>query len=247
MPDCDRKDTTRSISGKQLAANRRNATLSTGPRTDAGKQRSAMNAFKHPELGLTALMTEEDSKAQTEFIREYIADWDPRGAIDVQMARTLAMDNWRINRIKAVEENIFAWGHEVDNSDCCHSDIPQIENALTHAVSYMQYADRINKISLYESRLSRIIARNMDILNKRQADRRDRVKPPEAAPIAEPLTQTAAAAATAVNEPVSRTEKNQPLERQNGFDQTDPPPPQNNPVEAPGWRPGTTGDLLKAA
>jgi hypothetical protein len=174
------------ISDKQLQANRRNAQFSTGPRTPEGKQRSALNGFKHPELG---------SEAQTEFIREYIADWDPRGAIDLQMARTLAMDNWRINRIKAVEENIFAWGHEVDNSDCCHSDIPQIENALTHAVSYMQYADRIDKISLYESRLSRIIARNMDILSKRQADRRDRTKQPEAAPVSEPLTQTVAASA----------------------------------------------------
>jgi hypothetical protein len=28
------------------------------------------------------------------------------------MARTLAIDNWRLNRIKAVEENIFAWGCE---------------------------------------------------------------------------------------------------------------------------------------
>jgi hypothetical protein len=233
-----------SISDKQLAANRRNATLSTGPRTDAGKQRSAMNAFKHPELGLTALMTEEDSQAQTEFIREYIADWDPRGAIDVQMARTLAIDNWRINRIKAVEENIFAWGHEVDNSDCCHSDIPQIENALTHAVSYMQYADRIDKISLYESRLSRIIARNMDILSKRQADRRDRVKQPEPTPISEPLTQTAAAAAVTANEPAAHTEKNQPLKSENGFDRSDssnvPSQPQSGPKTA-------CRDLPKAA
>ena len=30
-----------------LAANRRNATRSTGPRTAAGKQNSKMNAFKH--------------------------------------------------------------------------------------------------------------------------------------------------------------------------------------------------------
>jgi hypothetical protein len=149
-------------------------------------------------------MTEEDQEAQTEFVREYIADWDPKGAIDVQMASTLvrpyplnlfAQTEYGGRRIKAVEENVFAWGHEVDNSDCCHSDIPQIENALTHAVSYMQYADRIDKISLYESRLSRIIARNIDILNKRQADRRDRVKQPDAAPITEPLTQTVGASA----------------------------------------------------
>jgi hypothetical protein len=54
-------------------------------------------------------------------------------------------------RIKAVEENIFDWCHEVGNSDCCHSDIPQIENALTHAVSYMQYADRRDRVKQPEA------------------------------------------------------------------------------------------------
>jgi hypothetical protein len=33
--------------GKQIAANRRNATKSTGPRTQAGKERSKMIALRH--------------------------------------------------------------------------------------------------------------------------------------------------------------------------------------------------------
>jgi hypothetical protein len=134
------------ISDKQLAANRRNAQFSTGPKSPEGKERSSLNGFKHPELGLTALMVDEDREAQTAFVREYMADLDPRGAVEVQLARTLAMDNWRLNRIKAVEENIFAWGFAVDHANACHSEIPEVENAMIHAVSYMQYADRINKI-----------------------------------------------------------------------------------------------------
>jgi len=35
------------MSSKQVAANRRNARLSTGPTTRTGKQRSAQNAFKY--------------------------------------------------------------------------------------------------------------------------------------------------------------------------------------------------------
>jgi hypothetical protein len=195
------------ISEKQLAANRRNAKFSTGPKTPEGKERSALNGFKHPHLGLTALMVDEDRESQTEFIRDFIADSDPRGAVELQMARTLAIDNWRMNRIKAVEENIFAWGFAVDHADACNSEIPQVENAMIHAVSYMQYADRINKISLYESRLSRIIARNTELLRKRQAERRK--NQPETAP------QTQAATAT--------TQPNQPLTFPNGFDQNDIP------------------------
>jgi hypothetical protein len=202
------------ISDKQLAANRRNAKFSTGPKTPEGKERSALNGFKHPHLGLTALMVDEDREAQTEFIRDFIADLNPQGAVDLQMARTLAMDNWRLNRIKAVEENIFAWGFAVEHADACNSEIPQVENAMIHAVSYMQYADRINKISLYESRLSRIIARNTDLLNKRQAERRK--NQPEAAP----RTQTATAT----------SQTNQPLTSPNGFDRKDSPHPPKQPL-----------------
>ena len=154
-----------------------------------------MNGFKHPDLGLTAIMTEEDREAMFAFVREYIADLDPYGAVETQLARTLAMDNWRLNRIKAFEENLFAWGHEVQPGMKCHSDIVQVENALTHATSYIEYADRINKHLLYESRLNRIIVRNTELLNKRQADRRNRANQPETAPATEPLTQTAAATA----------------------------------------------------
>jgi hypothetical protein len=199
------------ISDKQLAANRRNAQFSTGPRTPEGKERSSLNGFKHPELGLTALMVDEDREAQFEFVGEYLADLAPQGFHELQLARTIAMDSWHLNRIKAVEENIFAWGFAVEHSDCCSSEIPQVENAMIHAVSYMQYADRIDKISLYESRLSRTIARNIELLRKHQAERRNQTTQPEAAPAAEPRTQTAAVT----------SQTNQALTVENGFDRQD--------------------------
>jgi hypothetical protein len=131
-------------------------------------------------------MVDEDRLAQSEFITEYLGDLNPEGA---------------------VEENIFAWGLAVENVDCCQSEILQVENALTHAVSYIQYADRIDKLSLYESRLSRIIARN-------------RTQQPASAPIAEPQTQTATATA----------QQNETLNQQNGFDRQDSPQPEKQPA-----------------
>jgi hypothetical protein len=220
MPNCDRKDINMAISDKQLQANRRNAQLSTGPRTEEGKARSSMNGFKHEWLGLSTIMTAEDSEAMFEFVREYVKDLDPLGAVEIQTARTLAMDNWRLNRIKAVEENIFAWGYQMEPGMKCHAEVVQVENALTHATSYIHYADRINKISLYESRLNRIIARNTELLNKRQAERRNRVGQPAVAPIAEPVAQTAAATA----------QQNQTLKHENGFDRSIPPEPQKLPI-----------------
>jgi hypothetical protein len=160
------------ISDKQLDANRRNAQLSTGPRTPEGKARSAMNGFTNSFTGLTEVMTREDALARQVFIKDYIADWAPQGAIERQMATTLALDNWRLNRIKSVEENIFAWGQLVNPGVRVESEFEKIENALTHANSYLVHADRINQISLYESRLNRAIAGNTRLLLARQAERR---------------------------------------------------------------------------
>ena len=46
-------------SDKQLAANRANAKLSTGPTTEAGKKRSRRNALKHGLLSTTLLLPTE--------------------------------------------------------------------------------------------------------------------------------------------------------------------------------------------
>ena len=51
---------------RQIEANRRNACKSTGPTTDAGKERSRRNAVRHgltAETVITTLEDEEDYKA----------------------------------------------------------------------------------------------------------------------------------------------------------------------------------------
>ena len=172
-----------SISDKQLAANRANAKLSTGPRTEEGKARSAMNGFTSPLTGLTAVMTNEDRIAQREFVDAFIADCDVLGAVELQYANTLAHDNWRLNRIKSIEENIFAVGYEINPGQTFSSPIPQVEAAFAHALSFMTHAEILNKLSLIEARLSRNIARTTKLLAERQAQR------PQRRALSEPIQQ----------------------------------------------------------
>jgi hypothetical protein len=159
---------------KQIEANRRNAQLSTGPRTEEGKAKSSMNGFQSPFTALTEIMTDDERIAKNEFIAAYIKDLDPLGPVEYQLAYTLALDNWRLNRIKAAEENIFAWGYAAEPGLDAGTGIPKVEAAFAHALSYMTHAERIDKISLYESRLSRVIARTTKLLNERQAQRPQR-------------------------------------------------------------------------
>jgi hypothetical protein len=179
-------------SEKQIEANRKNARKSTGPKTEEGKIRSSMNGFKSHITGLSTIMADEDSAAQREFVAEYMAAWAPQGAIERQLARTLALDNWRLNRIKTVEENIFAYDLVMPKKIFTHERI-EAENALGHAWTYMQRSREFDRISLYESRLNRIIAKNTELLEKRHGFAPVDLQPaPEPAPETPPNLQKAA-------------------------------------------------------
>lgn len=59
-------------SDRQIAANKRNALKSTGPRTDAGKSRSAQNAYKHglssvADIGLKIVAEEIFTALRSEY------------------------------------------------------------------------------------------------------------------------------------------------------------------------------------
>jgi hypothetical protein len=85
------------ISEAQLAANRANATLSTGPATAEAKTRTRLNELRH---GLTG---------QTVFLP---GGFKTASIIEKQMAQQVADAYWRLDRINAIENNIFALGIE---------------------------------------------------------------------------------------------------------------------------------------
>ena len=105
--------------------------------------------------------------------------------------------------MKAVEENIFAYGQVLPDKRFSH-EIPKVEHAIGHAHSYIRFSKVIDKISLYESRLSRIIERNLNLLMKLQAQRAMRRSLAQVVPIDEPKTQTASATATAIESPTKQ-------------------------------------------
>ena len=68
----------------QLIANRANAQLSTGPRTEEGKRRSSLNDFRHGLTGQIVIHTPEDQAAfqkHCEAIRDALA---PVGALELE-------------------------------------------------------------------------------------------------------------------------------------------------------------------
>lgn len=162
-------------SEKQIAANRGNAQLSTGPTTEEGKRRCSLNARRHGLTGQVTSMTDEDRAAHDEFSSAMIKDLAPEGALEIQLAQRISTDSWRLNRISAIEDNIFALGFS-EHADEIETTAPEALAALTAAKTFQTEAKQLQLLSLYEQRLNRAVQKNLatlqDLQAKRKAERR---------------------------------------------------------------------------
>ncbi len=89
----------------QIEANRLNAQKSCGPKTDEGKARARLNALKH---GMTArtinpVLPHEDPKELEELTQQFIADLQPRNALERDLVCKAARLSWAIDRGERVE------------------------------------------------------------------------------------------------------------------------------------------------
>jgi hypothetical protein len=160
----------RTISEKQLEANRRNAQRSTGPRTDEGKKVSALNARRHNLTGQVTAMTEADRIMHDAFSASIVESLAPEGAMETQIAQRIATDSWRLNRVSAVEDNLFALGHSAKSEEIETED-PEIHAALTAAKVFTAEAKQLQLLTLYEQRINRNLQKNLATLQALQAAR----------------------------------------------------------------------------
>jgi len=97
-------------SERQIAANRRNARKSTGPRSGAGRKRASRNAYRH---GLTCITSTAAFAKQLDKLARKIAG-DSEDAMVLERARAIAqaeLDLARVRRAKvALIERASAFG-----------------------------------------------------------------------------------------------------------------------------------------
>jgi hypothetical protein len=158
------------MTAAQLAACRENAQLSTGPRTQEGKKRSSLNAFRHGLTGQIVIHTPEDEQAfkkHCDGIREALA---PVGALELDLAQAIAEDRWRLNRARALENSIFALGqseHLLEDSG--H---PEADAALAQGRTWMAHAHQLHLLTTYENRIRRSVEKNTAELRALQDQRK---------------------------------------------------------------------------
>jgi hypothetical protein len=88
---------------RQMAANRRNAQNSTGPKTEQGKARSRGNAVTHGLTGAGVVVAEEDADALAERREAWRAGYDPVTAEDEWLYEQVVLHSVRIDRCQRLE------------------------------------------------------------------------------------------------------------------------------------------------
>jgi len=89
----------RSISAKQIDANRRNALHSTGPTTPEGKEASRCNALKHGLRAKEMIIPGQEDPAEFEAIlTELYEEWEAEGHTERHLVQQIGRAEWRLSR-----------------------------------------------------------------------------------------------------------------------------------------------------
>jgi len=110
-----RENARRREQGKRLKAakrqevNRRNASLSKGPKTAGGKEISSKNALKHGLTSRAVLLPDEDEEAFVQFSERFRADLKPVGEVESFWAERCIELAWRLRRAGKAEAAILCW------------------------------------------------------------------------------------------------------------------------------------------
>src|ERR1700687_3435950 len=132
----------------RAAVNRANAQHSTGPRTEAGKQRSKLNALRHGLTGQTVVLPTEDHSAYQRHSQAFLDEYRPKGATETQLVQSLLDTSWQLNRASAVETNLYSLGI-AEMEDRIRANHPEAETALAMALAYREHNRAFANLGIY--------------------------------------------------------------------------------------------------
>ena len=168
-----------SVPSKRTLANRQNALKSTGPRTEAGKHRVAMNAFKHGLSGQNLCLQADESVAYFGLALRYVEDLRPVGVREEQLAQKIIDGNWRLNRVAALENNLLN-NDTVREAARLTSDDPRSVAVAAQAEAWRSDCagpHAIETLGRHESRIARTLSKmtaEFDAIQTRRLKREER-------------------------------------------------------------------------
>ena len=158
-------------SSAQIAANQKNAQLSTGPTSETGKAKCSLNAVKTGLTGRTVLLPNEDIAMYEAHIAEFTKRFAPLGDDEQHLVQSLADTEWRLQRIPALELGIYALGR-VQFTELFANEDETVRKHLIEAQIFLTYQRQLNNLSIQEGRLRRQREKDTAALRQLQENRK---------------------------------------------------------------------------
>ncbi len=164
------------LSELQAENNRRNAQLSTGPRTPYGKAKSSLNAVKTGLTGRTVLLHEDDADAYRTHIAAYESEYKPVGLRESELVQSLADTQWRLARIPGLEMAIYTRGR-CEFADRFEDQATELRTSMIELETHLKYEKQLRNLQLQESRLARRFEKEKAELRELQKQRQAQTQP----------------------------------------------------------------------
>ena len=161
------------LSPQKMEANRRNAQLSTGPRTKEGRSRSRRDALKHGILATTLLVGEGEGEENVaewdEFLGDLGRDRAPVGTLEEVLVQEIAVCTWRLRRALRCEAGLIRRGYASESHK-----IGVVFNPRKEAIRdqfILPLGEDLDRILRYETTVHRQLVYAINQLERMQRSR----------------------------------------------------------------------------
>jgi hypothetical protein len=161
------------IDRDRAAINRENSLKSTGPKTEAGKKKSSLNALRHGLTSQLVIMPIEELERYHAFTDSFHKDYKPSGVLETQLVQCIADDFWRLNRAKNIEGHLFALLIRQE-APFIDTQSEQVRDVLAMTQGLREQTKTLATLSMHQQRINRTILSNVKLLKELQTERFER-------------------------------------------------------------------------
>jgi hypothetical protein len=160
-------------SARQIAANRRNAQKSRGPVSEAGKQRSSMNALQHGMTARVIVLPHEDDVEYHEIRASLLESYAPANAHETMLVDQIAAGYWRTLRARRFETALLTEGARTYKENHGKSTEPNAaqDDSVCSVWMVQMSPEKLKNYFRYEGSIERQYYRAIAALEKAQAAR----------------------------------------------------------------------------
>ena len=159
-------------SSQQIAANRANARLSTGPTSSEGKLKVSHNAVKTGLTGRTVLLPSDDVAAYHAHVERTFAQFAPETDEEKRLTHAVADTLWRLERIPTLETGIYAIARRELADQFAGEQDEAVRKAMIDAQIFLSYRRELNNLSIQEGRLRRMYEKDEAALQRLISERK---------------------------------------------------------------------------